>query len=99
MFNFTAFDVMSELAFGQLLNMLEQNENCPWVRVIFDFIKIDARMNAVGQLLPPVQILLRSLFGRYIGEKKAEHFCFCEERVSYRLSAGSGKADIWNLLL
>jgi hypothetical protein len=48
MFNFTAFDVMSELAFGQLLNMLEQNEYCPWVRVIFDFIKIDARMNAVG---------------------------------------------------
>jgi cytochrome P450 len=46
-----------------------------------------------------VQILIRSLFGRYIGEKKAEHFRFCEERVSHRLSAGSGKADIWNLLL
>jgi hypothetical protein len=67
--------------------------------VIFDFIKIDARMNAVSQLLLPVQILIRSLFGRYFGEKKAEHFCFCEKRVSYCLSVGSGKADIWNLLL
>ncbi|KAH5750144.1 hypothetical protein HBI16_256510 [Parastagonospora nodorum] len=99
MFNFTAFDIMSELAFGQSLNMLEQNEYCSWVRVIFDFLKIDARMNAVGQLLPPVQILVSSLFGRYIGGKKAEHFRFCEERVSHRLSVGSEKADIWNLLL
>jgi hypothetical protein len=94
MFNFTAFDIMSELAFGQSLKMLEQNEYCPWVQVIFDFLKIDARMNAVSKFLPPVQILVRTLLGRYIRGKKAEHFSFCEERVSHRLNVGSEKADI-----
>jgi cytochrome P450 len=28
-FNFTAFDIMSELAFRQSLKILEQNEYCP----------------------------------------------------------------------
>jgi cytochrome P450 len=99
MFNFTAFDIMSELAFGQSLNMLEQDDYCPWVQVIFDFIKIEARMDAIGQLLPLGRTVVRSIFGPYIGEKKAEHFRFCEERVSRRLNIGSGKADIWNVLL
>jgi cytochrome P450 len=99
MFNFTTFDIMSELAFGESLNMLQRNEYCPWVRVIFDFIKIDARMNALGHLVSPAQTLIRCLFGPYIERKKSEHFRFSEERVSRRLKVGSDKSDIWNLLL
>jgi cytochrome P450 len=99
MLNFTTFDIMSELAFGDSLNMLERNEYCPWVRVMFDFIKIDARMKAMGQLMSPLQALARVLFGGYIEKKKSDHFRFSEERVSHRLKVGSEKADIWNLLL
>ncbi|KAH8622925.1 mRNA 3'-end-processing protein yth1 [Alternaria alternata] len=99
LFNFTTFDIMSTLVFGDSLRMLEQDEYCPWVRAIFDFIKIDARMNALGQLLPPVRALAGCLFGRLIQKKKAEHFRFCEERVSHRLRAEPPQPDIWKFLL
>jgi cytochrome P450 len=99
MFNFTTFAIMSELAFGASLNMLAQDNYCPWVEVIFGFVKIDARMNAIGQLMPLVHTLLRCFFGRYIGRMKSDHFRFVEERIGDRLKAGSDKADIWNLLL
>ena len=98
LFNFTTFDIMSKLVFGKSLHMLEQDEYCPWVRAMFDFIKIDARMNALGQLVPGVRALAGCLFGRWIRKKKAEHFRFCEERVSHRPAAGPQQPDIWKFL-
>jgi hypothetical protein len=85
---------MSKLAFGDSLRMLEQDEYFPWVPAMFDFTKIDARMNALGQLVPLVRALAGCLFGRLIRKKKTEQFRFCEERVSHQLEAEPQQPDI-----
>jgi hypothetical protein len=39
MYNFTTFDVMSDLNFGESLHMLENDKYDPWVNIIFQNIK------------------------------------------------------------
>lgn len=43
LYNFAAFDIMADLAFGESLHMLERNQYSQWVEMVFRAVKVGTR--------------------------------------------------------
>ncbi|OLN95255.1 Versicolorin B desaturase 4 [Colletotrichum chlorophyti] len=96
--NFATFDVMAELCFGQPLGLLAKNEYSPWVRSIFESLK----MLPIASMINYYPIL-NAIFTRFepksVTEQRVTHCKHSEERVNKRLQDGSEQPDVWNLVL
>ncbi|KAF2016207.1 cytochrome P450 [Aaosphaeria arxii CBS 175.79] len=100
MYNFTTFDVMGDLTFGEPLHMLDNAEYDPWVSIIFKALKLGSRL----ALLHHYPILYKA-YKKLVPEKKLkkryEHFQYCVSRVTKRLEKGrqAEGVDLWSLIL
>lgn len=96
--NFTTFDVMAELCFGEPLGLLARNEYSPWVKSIFESLK----MLPIASIINYYPIL-NAIFTRFepksVTEQRVTHCRHSEERVNRRLQNGSTQPDVWNLVL
>lgn len=96
--NFATFDVMAELCFGQPLGLLAKNEYSPWVKSIFESLK----MLPIASIINYYPIL-NAIFTRFepksVTEQRVTHCRHSEERVNRRLQDGSSQPDVWNLVL
>jgi cytochrome P450 len=98
LFNFTTFDIMGELTFGQSLGQLKAEAYTHWVKAVFDSI----RAIPIAQLIqhyPMLQTLFNLVEPQSIKAMKYNHFQYSADRVDLRLARGSSKPDIWNLVL
>ncbi|KAH7026785.1 cytochrome P450 [Macrophomina phaseolina] len=99
-YNFTTFDIMGELAFGEPLGMLDKGEYTPWVTATFNNVKagVIARM---GLEYPTLRHIMSVLMPKSLSDSRKMHFQHSVERVDRRLSKGitKDKPDIWNLVL
>ncbi|KAK8856047.1 hypothetical protein PGQ11_011959 [Apiospora arundinis] len=97
--NFTTFDIMAELAFGESLGLLEANRYSDWLATTFELLRV----------LPIVQLidfypLSRKLFNLleppFARRIRLEHFNHTASRVDKRLERGPspGKPDLWTLV-
>ncbi|KAF2398789.1 benzoate 4-monooxygenase cytochrome P450 [Trichodelitschia bisporula] len=98
MLNFTTFDIMSDLSFGEPLYMLENSEYVPWVALILGSLK-GAAMVQVVSYLPLISGIVGFLFNKLINRMRRVHFKFCVDRVDRRLAAKTDRADIWTYVL
>ncbi|KAH7116353.1 cytochrome P450, partial [Dactylonectria macrodidyma] len=96
--NYATFDVMVELYFGQPLDLLAKNEYSPWVRSIFESLKMLPLASMVNYY--PI---LNAIFARFkpksVTKQRVTHCKHSEDRVNQRLQHGSDRPDIWNLVL
>jgi cytochrome P450 len=98
LYNFTTFDIMGDLTFGEPLGMLETSEYTPWVAAVFGAIKLAA----FGRLMLEyawVGRVFRALQPKDNFQKF--HFDHSAQRVDRRMEKGTdaGKPDIWKLVL
>lgn len=100
MLNFTTFDIMADLTFGQPLGMLAKSEYHPWVSLIFASLKFATFMRAL-RYFPSFTTLTRIFILRFssLRKKREDHFRFSSEQVDTRLMRSSDKPDIWNLVI
>ncbi|KAF1959746.1 cytochrome P450 [Byssothecium circinans] len=100
MFNFTTFDVMGDLTFGEPLQMLNNAEYAPWVKVIFSLIKTGYRMSALRHY-PIMRMIMGILIPPSAMKKRMVHLEYAEERVAKRLDKGRKEegVDLWDLVL
>ncbi|PGH17922.1 hypothetical protein AJ79_00821 [Helicocarpus griseus UAMH5409] len=104
-YNFTTFDIIGDLLFGEPLGMLSNSKYVPWVRSIHDFLKGFAIIVVLYEYslfralwaLVPSKILnnLRETHFRYTGEK-LENYLRLDEKsrsgiMDYLLYGGSRK--------
>ena len=99
-YNFTTFDVMGDLTFGEPLHMLESAEYDPWVSIIFAGIKVGTRI-AILHSYPTLYAIFKALIPRSIQQTRVDHFQYAVDRVSKRLDKGrnSEGVDLWDLVL
>ncbi|KAF2500029.1 cytochrome P450 [Lophium mytilinum] len=98
LYNFTTFDIMGKLTFGEDLKLLEKNEYDPWVAVIFQGVKENSRARAMRNF--PLFITLEPyISGEAMNKKRIAHFNYSADRVDHRLAAKSDQPDIWNLVM
>lgn len=100
-YNFTTFDVMGDLTFGEPLHMLDNAEYDPWVQAIFGGIKRGIQLGLIYFYYPMVARLVRAALHKTIAKKSITHFNHSVTRVTKRLEKGrdSKGTDIWDLVL
>lgn len=100
LYNFTTFDVMGDLTFGEPLHMLDKNEYDPWVAIIFTSIKTATKISVMISY-PLLSEAFKLVFGPLMYKKRMEHFNHSVERVSKRLEKGRSTegVDLWDLVL
>jgi len=98
MYNFTTFDVMGDLTFGEPLGLLEGVDYNPWISAIFGGIKFGTFNRAVRSF-PWIHSFSKLLHPKALNKKRQEHFRFSEDRVDRRLEKDDAKPDIWGLVL
>lgn len=99
--NFTTFDVMADLTFGEPLHLLDNSEYNSWIQVIFKGIKRGTLMSIFFNYYPLAKFMLFTLLGKRIATFRREHHNYTVERVTKRLEKGrvSEGVDLWDLVL
>lgn len=98
LYQFTAFDIMGELTFGQPLGLLQNNKYSRWVEATFDSIRVIPIAQFI-QYYPLLNTLFNLFEPKSIKDMKYNHFKHSADRVDKRLEKGSHYPDIWNLVL
>lgn len=98
MYNYTTFDIMSDLTFGEPLQLLSNAAYIPWVQNIFQSIRSGSKIGII-RYWPGLMALAKKLTGNTFQRNRVIHFDYSARRVDRRLARGSHEPDIWNLVL
>lgn len=98
LYNFTTFDIMGDLTFGEPLHLLENNEYSPWVDSVFGGFKA-GDISRITLEYPLLRAIWKLVMPRSLVAMRKAHFQYSVDRVNRRLSSSSTKPDIWSLVL
>lgn len=97
--NFTTFDIMGDLTFGEPLGLLEKSEYIPWVTTIFAALKAGTFLRAM-KYFPILAAFGEKLVPRSLIKLRDQHFAYSAERVTKRIEQKElDRPDIWHLVL
>ncbi|RYP50574.1 hypothetical protein DL769_010934 [Monosporascus sp. CRB-8-3] len=91
-YNWTTFDIIGDLAFGESFDCLRESEYHPWVSLIFDHMKTKA-IRAVLVRWPSVFKFADTLVPRSMQRKFEDNFKLTQRKVASRLSLGTPRPD------
>ncbi|AEO63785.1 uncharacterized protein THITE_123322 [Thermothielavioides terrestris NRRL 8126] len=93
-FNFTTFDVIGDLAFGEPFGCLEESKFHPWVDAILTTLATVGTASAIQWYLPGMLSLAKALAPkRYVGAGLDNQTDLARERVARRLALSGGRPD------
>ncbi|KAF3000541.1 hypothetical protein E8E14_000671 [Neopestalotiopsis sp. 37M] len=98
LYNFTTFDIMSDLTFGEPLGLLENSAYSHWVATIFQSVKAFGMFQFVFEY-PILIFLFRHLASPFLQKAAKEHRQHSIDRVDRRLKREVDRPDIWSLIL
>jgi cytochrome P450 len=96
--NFTTFDIMGDLTFGEPLGLLEKSDYTPWAALIFQVLRAGTYIRVL-KMSPIFNGILKVWIPSGLKKKRDEHFKFSIDRVNKRLENKSERPDIWGLVL
>ncbi|KAI3542082.1 cytochrome P450 [Colletotrichum abscissum] len=97
-YNWTTFDVIGDLAFGEPFHCLDDSGYHPWVKLIFDGIKGNSFKNCMRRF-PPIEKLLIHLIPADLRNKRDQHIALTKEKVSKRLAMETDRPDFMDSML
>lgn len=97
-FQFTTFDIIGDLLFGESFHSLENSEHHPWVKTIFKGAKFSMQLSAI-QYLGPLDYLVKWILPKAVIRLAAEHHNWSREKVDSRMFQGSGREDVMSYIL
>ena len=101
MYNFTTFDIMGDLTFGEPLDMLADSSYHPWVAAMFAGFKYGVWIHSIRYFSLLESLLLKYCVPNSLREKMKLHKEFSVQRVNRRLAKQGivTRPDIWGLVL
>lgn len=94
LFNFTTFDIMAELTFGEPLGLLEKDGHSEWLATVFNTLRVLPYLQFI-EFYPLSRMLFRLLEPKFVAQMRLDHFNHTVTRVNKRLEKGSDKPDLW----
>ncbi|KAL7944168.1 cytochrome P450 [Trichoderma barbatum] len=96
-YNWTTFDILGDLAFGQSFYCLERKQNDPWIEAIFGNVKaaliiIVMRRYYLDWLLPYVT-------PKRLLEQRAINAARNEQKMNERIRQGTERGDFWDKVI
>jgi cytochrome P450 len=86
--NFTTFDIIGDLAFGEPFGCLELGAFHSWVALIYETVKVGALEQATRRFAPAgswLQSQLLNMIPHHIRQKRRNHLAFSRDKVLRRL--------------
>jgi cytochrome P450 len=97
-YNFTTFDLIGELSFGESFHCLENSAYHPWVDMMFGGIKINSYFNAMKKF-PGAEKLLAPFVPKKLLDAKKVHMEYVVQKVATRLAMKNEKPDFTHFFL
>lgn len=93
-YNFTTFDVIGDLAFGEPFYCLRDEKWHWWIQAVFDIFKAGTMLRAARRFPEPLSTLLLLLcIPKKLMDTRKEQFAFGVERVNKRLQETTDRPD------
>lgn len=92
-YNYTTFDVIGDLAFGEPFGCLETGDYHPWVAMIFDSIKLGVYFQSAN-FFPWIKTVLMAMAPKSLIEKRNEHHKLTKEKLLKRMDLGAERPDL-----
>ena len=87
-YNWTTFDLIGDLAFGEPFHCLTEKAYHPWIKTIFDAIKIGLCVNHL-RYYPQVYAIVMSLMPKSVLVKQRRHYAQSRDKIARRLEKGA----------
>lgn len=97
-YNFTTFDVIGDLAFGEPFGCLDSSDYHPWVKALFEMARVGTFFQAACHY-PFAQRFLLSLVPKSARAKRQQHLDFTQAKLLRRMELGEGRPDLIEGLL
>ncbi|KPM36017.1 Isotrichodermin C-15 hydroxylase [Neonectria ditissima] len=91
-FNWTTFDIIGDLVFGEPFGCLENSNYHPWVSLIFDRVRMNA-INVVLRRFPFGTKFVKMIVTKKAIENFHAHFQLTQEKVAKRLEMQDPRPD------
>jgi hypothetical protein len=91
-YNWTTFDIIGDLAFGEPFGCLENSMYHPWVEMVFDGVK-NVSVDATFRRMPLLYKGLVMLTPKAMLEKLKQHSSLSEQKVRKRLDTVTDRKD------
>jgi cytochrome P450 len=96
-YNWTTFDIVGHLTFGEPFGCLRDRAYHSWVSMIFDNIKSGSLLQAV-KYYPLLSKLLMLMIPKKLLKMRADHEAFTHEKVSQRMKHESNIPDFFSYI-
>ncbi|KAK1961873.1 cytochrome P450 [Colletotrichum sublineola] len=97
-YNYTTFDVIGDLAFGESFGCLDGSDYHPWVKSIFQMVRLGTVLHT-GTHYPFVLKLMMAMVPEKMKRERAQHGQFTEARLKRRMELGHERPDLIEGLL
>ncbi|TFB01345.1 Isotrichodermin C-15 hydroxylase [Trichoderma ghanense] len=98
-YNYTTFDIIGDLAFGEPFYCLEKSDYHPWVALIFSGVKNLSLMSVCSKHGKLGKILAMLLVPKDLRAKGMQHRRLSIEKVRRRLDSGSSRPDFMTAMM
>lgn len=90
-YNYTTFDILGELAFGEPFRCFEDDAIHPWIRILFASVKDGSLVKIANTLPQPMRTLLKTMIPKSNANAAKEEYIFATKKVKARIQAGEAK--------
>ncbi|OQE39112.1 hypothetical protein PENCOP_c007G02347 [Penicillium coprophilum] len=97
-YNFTAFDIIGDLVFGEPFNCLENSDYHQWVSIIFSTLKYGAYTN-VCRRFPGSKYVLSCILPEKIASQRTKHLGLTRAKVHGRINKSNERPDFFANIL
>lgn len=92
-YNYTTFDLIGDLCFGQAFHSLQNMEHHPWVANIFKGLKFVTLISALCYF-PPANSVAKWCAPRFVKDKIRQSLEFTVKRIDWRMQQKTERPDI-----
>ncbi|RYP75506.1 hypothetical protein DL771_002391 [Monosporascus sp. 5C6A] len=97
-YNYTTFDVIGDLTFGESFGCLDNSDYHVWVKAIFQMVRA-ATLLQVASNFPALKNMLLKMVPKSFMEEHENHMAFTRAKLSARMEAGKERPDLVEGLL
>ncbi len=97
-YNWTTFDVIGDLSFGESFNCLRDTMYHPWVAMLRSSITLVTKLSTTLRF-PPLQKLLGLLVSKKMKQEYADHRKLSAEKVDRRMASETTRPDFMSYIL
>ncbi|OBR08871.1 Cytochrome P450 ClCP1 [Colletotrichum higginsianum IMI 349063] len=100
-YNFTTFDIIGDLAFGEPFDCLENSEYHPWVKNIFESARLGSILQTANHFQPLRKLITKALATKSLQEARERNMGRAKEKLQRRMDVGKdgGRPDLIEGLL